>query len=65
MHSYSTRGALCDFSVEGPTMKRDFTMTYAEKKKLQSVYILFRGSGGPPPENVCIFYLPRLDFLQS
>ena len=59
-----------DFSVEGPTTKRDFT----EKRKSGEGF-LFGGSGvlekcsflgvlGPPPENFCIFELPRLDFLQ-
>ena len=48
-----------DFSVEGPTTKKDFT----EKRKSGEVF-LFGGSGGPPPEHFCIFELPRLDFLQ-
>ncbi len=42
--------------MEGPTTTRDFR----EKRKRGGVY----SSGGPPPENVCIFELPRLDFLQ-
>ncbi len=48
-----------DFSVEGPTTKRDFR----EKSKSGEVFA-FGGSGGPPPENFCIFELLRLDFLQ-
>ena len=45
--------------MEGPTTKRDFR----EKRKSGEVFPL-GGSGGPPPENFCIFELPRLDFLQ-
>ena len=45
--------------MEGPTTKRDFR----EKRKSGQVFPL-GGSGGPPPENFCMFELPRLDFLQ-
>ena len=48
-----------DFSVEGPTTKRDFR----ERRKSGEVFP-FGGSGGPPTGNFCIFELPRLDFLQ-
>ncbi len=35
-----------------------------EKRKSGVVYCVGGGSGGPPLENVCIYELPRLDFLQ-
>ena len=44
--------------MEGPTTKRDVK----EKRKGGEIFPF--GGGGPPPENVCIFELPRLDFLQ-
>ena len=46
--------------MEGPTTKRDFR----EKRKSGEVFPL-GGSGDPPPENFCIFELPRLDFRQK
>ena len=45
--------------MEGPTTKRDFR----EKRKSGEVFS-FGEPGGPPPENFCIFELPRIDFLQ-
>ena len=45
-----------DFSVEGPTMERDFR----EKRKSGEVFPF----GGTRPKLFCIFELPRLDFLQ-
>ena len=46
-----------DFSVEGPTTKRDFS----EKRKSGEVFP-FGGSGGPLPENFFVF-LSSLDLI--
>ena len=43
------------------TTKRDFTTT--EKKTWRSMHCFFLGGGVFPQENVCVFELPRPDFL--
>ncbi len=49
------RASFKDFSVAGPTRKRDFR----EKRKSGEVYLLGGGGGSdPPPENFAIIELP-------
>ncbi len=50
------RASFKDFSVEGPTTKRDFR----EERKSGEVYRLGVWSGGPPLENFCIFEFSSL-----